>query len=552
MALALPLTPAWSQVAVPAQLPPGAEPGREPLRPPQLVPQAPGGAVAVPQAPATRAPEGAEQLRFTLQRVDITGVSAYPAESLRALYAELLGQTISVARAFEVAAALELRYRSAGYVTTRVIVPQQTIEDGVFRIQVVEGYVSTIVVDEAVGPAAAAVQRLLAPLKDVKPISVAEIERRLLLANDLPGLTVRATLEPSATALGGSTLVVSTTRQAFDGSASIDNRASPYLGRGEVGAALAFNALGSGADRLTLSAHSSLHFDRSSSVSAGWDTLLSDDGTTFGLSASLARSHPGLELDPLDVRSKVVSGQATVTQPVIRSRLENLRLVGQFEARNVDTDIAGTAFTRDRLRILRLGLSYDLTDAWDGITAARVTLHKGLDFAGASERGAPTASRVNGRSDFFKLTAELTRLQQLGARTSLQATMAAQWTPQALLASEEMALGGPSFGRAYNDGEISADQGVAAALELRYSPEIPELPNGAQVYSFMDGGRLRATSHGNPISGPHALASWGLGARANLLPGVMAALEVAKPFRTEVRTEGNRKARVFATLSAQF
>jgi hypothetical protein len=48
------------------------------------------------------------------------------------------------------------------------------------------------------------------------------------------------------------------------------------------------------------------------------------------------------------------------------------------------------------------------------------------------------------------------------------------------------------------------------------------------------------------------LASVGLGARANLLPGVLATLEVAQPINAEVRTEGNKHPRVFFSLSASF
>jgi hemolysin activation/secretion protein len=551
LALILQAPAAWSQ-AVPAQLPSAAEPGREPLRPP--VPPAVGPvSIAVPQAAATRAPPGAEQLRFTLTQVDIDGVSAYPADDLRPLYADLLNTEITVARAFEVASAIELRYRSAGYVTSRVIVPQQTIDNGVFRIQVVEGFVSEIVIDDAaVGPARAAVQRLLAPLRGVRPISLAAIERRLLLANDLAGLTVRATLEPSPTELGASRVLVTATRVARDISVGLNNRTSPYLGSGEVGAGVVFNSIGSRADRVSLSARSSLPPGRSASVAAGWDALVSDNGLSFGLNGSFAKAHPGLELDVLDVRSEVASGQATLTYPLIRSRLQNLRLVGQFEARDVDTDLAGTAFTRDRLRILRVGLSYDRTDTYNGVNAMRVTLHRGLEGLGASKRGDATASRLNGRPDFLKLTAEVTRLQQIGARTSLLATMAAQWTRDALLASEEMALGGTSFGRAYNDGEMAADRGVAAALELRHSPAISMLPQGAQVYGFLDGGRLSATALGAPLTQGRSLASFGAGARVNLPHGLLATLEVAKPISAPVRTEDNKHPRVFFTLAASF
>ncbi len=545
------LPTAWSQ-ALPPQLPSAAEPGREPLRPPQPLPQGSVPPVSVPQGTVTRAPAGADQLQFTLTRVDVSGATAYTEAALRPLYADLLGRAISVARAFEVAGAIERRYRSEGYVTTRVLVPEQTIADGVFRIQVIEGFISEIVIDDQVGRARVAVERLLASLRGAKPVNVAEIERRLLIANDLAGLTVRATLEPSLTEQGGSTLVVSTARLAREGSATLTNRISPYLGSAEVGATLAFNAVGERADRIRLGARSSLPLGGSASITGGWDALVADNGSTLGLSATYSRSKPGRELDPLNVRSNVSAAEGTLAYPLVRSRLQNLRLVGQFEARNVDTDMVGTAYTRDRLRIARVGLSFDRADRWDGITAGRVMLHQGLDVLGASKRGNAQASRAKGRSEFTKLTAELTRLQQLGARTSLLATMAAQWTPDALLASEEMALGGASFGRAYNDGEISADRGIAGSVELRYSPAQTLLPHGMQLYGFLDGGRVSAASEGMSPGTRRSLASFGLGARANLLPRVLASIEIAKPVSAQVATEGNKHPRVFASLTAQF
>ena len=100
-----------------------------------------------------------------------------------------------MADAFKVANEIELRYRNDGYVTTRVIVPAQTIDDGHFRILVVEGYIADVKYDGDIGPAQAAVEKLVQRLRGVRPINVAEVERQLLLANDLNGLTVRASLE---------------------------------------------------------------------------------------------------------------------------------------------------------------------------------------------------------------------------------------------------------------------------------------------------------------------------------------------------------------------
>lgn len=533
-------------------LPSGAEPGRQLPQPvmPESTPTAP--PVTVQQGGATEAPAGADKLTFTLTDMRVEGVTRYPADTLRPLYQDLVGKTITVADAFKVASDIELRYRNDGYVTTRVIVPAQTIEGGQFRIMVVEGYISDVKYDGDIGPAQAAVEKLVQRLRGVRPINVAEVERQLLLANDLNGLTVRASLEASPKEVGGSVLVVRSERKPVDARLGIDNRASPYLGWSEMTGQVTLNSFGGRADSLTLTGRVGFPAYRSKAVGANYDMLVSDSGMTVDVAASYAKSEPGRELAPLNVASDVQAYSATVTYPVIRSRLENLRAFGMLDVRNVTTDITGIPFTRDRLRVLRAGLSYDRTDSWNGITAVRGTVHQGLDAMGASQEGNELASRAKGRPDFLKLTAELTRLQQLSDRFSLVAIFAGQYSASPLLASEEFALGGPNFGRGYDDGEMSADSGVAASLELRYAVSSDRfLPQGAHVYTFVDGGHIWSRSESAPLTRAK-LSSYGAGMRANLTQNLYATIEVAKPMSSDVLTQGNKDPRVFFSLSAQY
>ena len=557
VSLLLALAPLQAQTLPP--LPSGAEAGRQ--APPQVLPRpvTAGPAVVAPGGSAAQAPAGADKLNFTLAEMAIEGVTAYPAEVLRPLYADLIGKTITVADAFKVADAIERRYRGDGFVTSRVIVPEQAIEGGRFRIVVVEGFIADVVFDGDIGPARAAVEKLIAALRGAKPINVTLVERQLLLANDVPGLTVRASLEPSPTQTGGSVIVVRSERKPLDLSFSVGNRGTRYLDSREMSASVAYNAVGERADRISVATKAALPADRSTFIAGTYDALLTAGGTTLGLMSSYSTSHPGLELEALDVRSRVAATQATVTYPWIRSREQNVRALGQLEVRDVDTDISGEAFTRDRLRIARVGLSYDRTDNFGprgGITAARATLHQGLHALGASANGAARLSRAEGRSDFSKVTAELTRLQQLTERAHLMATLNGQWSPHALLASEEMALGGASFGRAYDDGEISAAQGVAASVEWRWSPPMEQvLPvlfkQGVQFYAYMDGGQLHAAEGAAAL--PHrTVSSLGGGLRANLGAATFATLELALPTSHAVRTTGDKHARAFFSISAQF
>ena len=534
------------------RLPSGAEPGRTAPQPvlPQAVPQ--GETVELPKSSAIQAPKGSEGFSFTLRDVEIEGATAFSPDDLRPLYAGLVGQTVTVAEMFKVASDLEVRYRAAGFITTRVIVPPQTIDDGRFRIRVVEGFVADIVYPDDIGPARAAVASLLDPLRDLRPINVADVERSLLLAGDLPGMTVKATLEPSPTALGGSVIVVHQERKAFDASMTFDNRSSPYVGAQEWTANLAWNGFASHADQLALIARVSSPVYREWLVLGSYRALLTGDGLMLALQSSFARSQPGEELDPLQVHSRVLSEQATLTYPIIRSRLENLHVFGEFEFRDVLTDFGPIAFNRDNLRILRAGLDYDRADGWNGVTAVRGTVHQGLDIFQATPAGSPLASRAFGRAVYTKFTATVTRIQSLADDLSLVTTVAGQISNKPLLASEQFALGGPSFARAYDDGEISGDKGWAGSAELRYTVAIPKfVSNGAEFYVYFDGGQVWSESR-LPLVGGTALTSTGGGVRVNPLENLSASLEADVPLDHEVSTQRNKAARIFFSVTARY
>lgn len=90
---------------------------------------------------------------------------------------------------------------------------------------------------------------------------------------------------------------------------------------------------------------------------------------------------------------------------------------------------------------------------------------------------------------------------------------------------------------------------MAAALELRYVPA--GLPRNTQFYGYVDSGRAWAADSSNPVS-RSKLSSFGGGVRSSLTDTLFATLEVAKPINTEVSTQGDKHARVFVSITAQF
>lgn len=531
-------------------LPPSAEP--RPDQPRILVPNkvSPAATVVVPSATAAAAPAGAAEYRLVLKSVVIGGSTAYAPAVLQEVFKPLIGHETTVAELFRAANEIEIRYRTDGYVTTQVVVPAQTIEDGVFRVEVIEGYVSAIEYPDDIGPAIAAVRKLLDPLKGKRPVNIADVERRLLIADDLPGLTVRGTLKAAPKARGASVVVVKAERKALSASFGVNNRNTPYLGKAQATASASLDSFGPNADSLNIYGRLSPDFKRAKSIGLGYQGLLNSDGLMFSGNVSYAQSSPGLSLEPYDIDSGVFAAIATLSYPIVRSRELNLKAVGEIEYRDVGVDLTGTKFTRDHLRIARAGLSFDYADKFDGISAIRGLVHQGLPIFDATETGSLLASRADGHADFTKFTLDMTRIQQLTDQLSLMAMATAQLSTGPLLASEQLALGGGSYGRAFDDGEISGNNGVGGSLEVRYSPALPQNPviDDLQVYAFLDGGAVWADSSASAES----LFSVGAGVRTKMLDNVFSTLEISQPLTRDVGTEGDRNPRVFFSLSAQF
>ncbi len=547
--MALAWTGALAQ-EVPDRLPPPAEPDRELRQPQRLQPIPESASIDVPEAPAAQPPAGAERIAFKLTRVDIEGATLLTQQDMRRYYAEKIGRTVSVAEMFQVAAAIENEYRSRGYVITRALLPEQKIAGGAVRIVVVEGFVSDITFGNDVGAARAQIEALLAPLRDEKPINIATVERRLLLANDLAGIRVRGTLQPSLAQLGAATLVVASERDPIDVNLLLDNRNSPYTGSNQAVVRASLNSFTPQAGTVTLVGKTAFPYRREHMFLGAYDQSIGGNGMTAGVSAFLAKSHPGKNLEPLEVHSEVQSASATTGYPLIRSRHTNLRIDGTFDYTDLDTDVLDRAYTKDRLRVVRLGMTFDRSDAWSGVNAARVSVSQGLDIFGASEARSELLSRYDGRSDFTKIGAQFVRLQALNDNFSLLASAVGQVTWDSLLSSEQIGLGGPEFGRAYDSSEISGDKGIDGALELRYRPlSANEIWNGSQFFVFYDVGKIWNVATEYPQE--QSLASAGAGVRMSLPGRLFASFEVAKALTHVVASEGDQPTRIFFSISAQ-
>lgn len=489
---------------------------------------------------------------FSLVAVEVEGATVYSAADLAPLYREFLSREVSYRDIGEIAQRITARYRADGYVLSRAVVPVQRIEAGIVRIQVIEGFIDGLRMEGETQGSSELLWRYLMKIRNSRPLRAADLERYLLLANDLPGITARALLTPSASVPGASDLVLRVSQSRVEGFASLDNRGTRYVGpyQLQVGAGLNTVQSRTRIRGITASQGAELRY-----AELAHDEHFGDEGTALAFALRRTLSEPGYTLKPFEFRSDSTSSDIVLSHPLLRSRRENLRLTGTFSYRDSDAQILGTALSSDRLGVLRVGGTWDFVDRWVGINQFGIELSRGLHILGATETGSRLLSRSNGHSDFSKMTFQAQRLQRLAQSWSLLGGVNGQVAGSPLLVSEEYSVGGSDYGRAYDPSELTGDGGLSLKLELRRALALPSaLINAGQLYGFYDAGKVRNRA---PVAGERraaSLASAGFGTRFDLRDGFAASLEIAFPLTRKVAAMGDSGSgpRVFFSLSRTF
>lgn len=489
MAVVLTTSPVYAQTV---NIPGSADAGRIDKResdmlPPPDLKQA---SKPIQVLPTSAAPEQSKAIKFTLHSVVIEGMEAFKPHEMSDSYQDFLDKEITLDTAWLIAARITERYQNKGYFLSRAFVPEQKIDkDGTLYLRVVEGYIAEVKADDAVKDNSI-INTWLTRLKSQKPVTVEFLESVLLQINDIPGVSVHATLEPvtpGAYVDGAVRMVLSSDETGSHGSLSFDNDGSKYLGPYELSADLATVLV---PNQLT-----TLHY--STSIPADemkYGTIRQRipvfAGGFLELYGGLTKTRPGYTLRISEVESDSLSLGASLSYRLIRQRQENLTAKLAFETRDTNTDILTIPQTRDRIRVMRANGLYETIDKWQGYNQLSVTASQGLGIFDSSESGDAHLSRAEANPDFQKLEFTFSRSQAIGADLGLITSAAGQIASGPLFSSEEFGYGGAAFGRAFDSSELVGDHGFSAAVELRYLGFEPVLSTNATPYIFYDGGMV--------------------------------------------------------------
>jgi hemolysin activation/secretion protein len=487
------LTPALAGAQV---APPDAgqllnEQGRQPVQPqrPQAQAQLISGETAA---------SAAETSGFTARigKVRFSGVEGLvDVSALEPVVADVIGSSLTHAQMRALANRVTAALQAQGYLLARAYLPSQDLSDGELEIAVLagqleqgEGRVQVLAADAALAERLQAIASHALPQGAVRN---AQIERALLMVNDVPGVRGRATLEKGSEPGSSRLLVNAETPRGWSGGASLDNHANRYTGqwRASVWGEL-YRPLGR-EDRLAASIARSAG---STQAGLNYGIGLHPNGLRANFAASWLDYEVGKEFKALELEGEATTFSAGLGYPVLRTRAANLWASVDVERKSLTDSGLGVELRDREMDKVTASLSGNRWDDWagGGYTGASVALVSGhLELGNAVDRQLDGLGPRT-RGSFSKLSWRVERSQSLGSlqHWGLYGSASGQVAKDNLDSSEKFLLGGPGGVRGLPVGEASGDSGWLLNAELRREFSIVD-SLGAQAILFADHGSIR-------------------------------------------------------------
>jgi hemolysin activation/secretion protein len=432
---------------------------------------------------------------FQLKSIQIVGNTAFDTETLHTLVADAEGTSLTLVQLHERVARITDYYQRHGYPLARAIIPQQVIDSGIVRIEIIEARYGKISLENTSRVHDSLLLSTLSPLQSGQAIGQGALDHALLLISDVPGAVVNGTLKPGE-AVGTSDLVVNTSPgAAVAGNLAADNFGNRYTGRARLGGDVNFiDPLHLG-DELSVSGLTSggdMNYGR-----VAYESVLNGEGTRLGVSYSALHYRLGDPLSSLDAHGTAQVESIWLKHPLVRSADWNLYGQFQYDHLKLDDHIDASAIKTDRhLDDGVISLIGDARDTWlsGGVTSWNVSFTSGAVGFDNGAAQAADAATVQTEGHYVKWSASIYHLQNLSATTTLYLAWSGQWANENLDSSQQMIAGGPYTVRAYDMGTVSGDTGNLETAEIRR--ELGSAWQGRwQAVAFIDSEQLTINKH---------------------------------------------------------
>lgn len=452
---------------------------------------------AIPKAPIAKSHDGA---RITVKAFRITGHSLISEAELQTVLAPWVGREVSFGELQEAANAISEEYRRRGWFA-RTQLPAQDINEGIITINILEGKLGAIQIDDQGKQLRAGknfvTKSMTARQKSGQPLNLDNLDRSTNLLNDTPGIAVVTALTQGKNEGESDAIVKVQDKPLVTAYVQADNQGARSTGENKLTVnGTLDNPFGIG-DQIVVNTNGT---EGSAYGKLGYSLPVGYDGLRVGASTTYMQYKLIGDLASLKAKGDAQTYGINASYPLLRSGTRNVNFSGAYDRKYYFNEANSITTSEKKIDAFIFSVSGDNLDGFGagGMTLWSVNLTGGqLDLSATPTNETADQNGPRTKGGYSKLGYSLSRLQRLTDKATLWATVTGQLAGKNLDSSEKMSLGGPSGVRAYPVIEGNGDDAWLATLETRYNIR-PEL----QVSAFYDHGWVKLSHDANYTGAP--------------------------------------------------
>ena len=462
------------------------------------------------QLPNKPQPEKDQGEKMLVKGWQLRGNQLFPEPILQSVLASTVGLSLSVNEIRASIQRIDEYYQQQGYFA-RSLLPAQKIQDGIIQVVIIEGKLGKVEVNDQAGTYQhdRIKQTISSAQNDDKHLSLNDLQRGILLLNDLSGGSVSTTLKPGEQAGESDVNIKVNPKALLSGNLDYGNTGIRSVGQNQYGGTFNLNNPTNNGD------YASLRMQGSSGNVYGRFTYalpIGYSGLMLGVQASGLDYSLNGAFQALEAQGSSWAGGIFASYPWLRGLKQNLNMTVGFDDRRYYNTSLQTVISNKEVQAGYIGLNGSLRDNFAGFNTLSAIMTAGtLDLSALTVDQQQNDATAKASGSYQKFLVKLSRLQNLTDDIRFFVGFNSQLATKNLDSSEKLSLGGPYGVRAYPINEALGDQGYVLNMELRYRAY-----NNIDVIGFIDQGgidlHVTPWANSNPgVPGHYSLSGGGVG-----------------------------------------
>lgn len=434
-------------------------------------------------------------------------------QELRNVAAKFEGKRLSIKEIYQMIDEINALYKTKKFVTAKAVLPPQRIENGIVKIQLIEGRLGVYQMEGNQHTSDHYITDRL-KMKNGDLLDLGQLQNDIFHFNNTNDIVMRAELRPGEKP--GTTDCVLRVQEPDEWQASLftDNAGREESGLYRTGMVLSNNSLFGHREALVLNPT----WTRGTMAGSASFTMPVDTwGTRVGVSYSKNQTNIiSGPYEALDIDGESSDIGVSLTSPLFLDAKRKIDGYIEFHSKKSDTSFFGNNLLDTKTRTLTAGESF------------RVVSDKTIWYSQLSATGVSSTQQDNYTDKHFsRYNLSVIRQQEVSKDTSLIWRLSAQLSPDAQLPStEQFSLGGMSSVKGFEESLVSGDQGYYLGVE--YNFPLCRADNALKGLLFLDNGSAY-NKYENGVRTEDHLTSAGVGLIINHSPDVFAKIVVGVP-----------------------